>query len=37
VTFRGGEARVAERERIHRKRKIASTCAERMRKSVVSG
>ena len=37
VTFRGGEARFAERGRIHRKRKIASTCAERMRKSVVSG
>ena len=37
VTFRGGEARFAERGRVHRKRKIASTCAERMRKSVVSG
>ena len=37
VTFRGGEACFAECGRIHRKRKIASTCAERMRKSVVSG
>jgi hypothetical protein len=37
VTFRGCEARFAERRRVHRKRKIASTCAERMRKSVVSG
>jgi len=35
VTFRGGKARFTERGRIHRKRKIASTCAERMRRTIV--
>jgi hypothetical protein len=33
----GGEAWLAEGRSVHRKRAIAGTCAERMRKSVVSG
>ena len=37
VAARGGEAWLAEGRSVHRKRAIASTCAERMRKSVVSG
>jgi hypothetical protein len=37
VTFCRCEACFAECGRVHRKRKIASTCAERMRKRVVSG
>ena len=37
VAVGGGEAWLAEGRSVHRKRAIASTCAERMRKSVVSG
>ena len=37
VAERGGEARFAECGCVHRKRTIASTCAERMRRRVVSG
>ena len=33
----GGEAWLAKSRSVHRKRAIASTCAERMRRSVVSG
>jgi hypothetical protein len=37
VEVPGGEAWLAEHPSVHQKRAIARTCAERMRKSVVSG
>jgi hypothetical protein len=37
VAESGGKARFTKRRRLHRKRTIASTWAERMRRSVVNG